>query len=319
MDDTANHNESASAMELLIAIRERARRFFEHAREVVAPPEHHTFMVRPTDYWQDLPKPIMDQGYSVVAELAELAHVVGPMIRRSPLLTQADEREAGNAIKGMRAAIRFRRFQRWETEILHDEDRVLGVRPEHESVDQTLHPIEARLEFERYADALQTRLELTNPNLDNSPDLNLPSSAKPIAAGYRPGTCFIIMWMDKNHPELIDVSNTVKRCFEEFNVAAVRSDDIEHEEVITQRILDEIKTAEFLFADLTGERPSVYYEVGYAHALGRRVIMYRKEGTSIHFDLAAYNCPEYKNFSELEEKLMKRLESVTGKLPKKRA
>jgi nucleoside 2-deoxyribosyltransferase len=124
-----------------------------------------------------------------------------------------------------------------------------------------------------------------------------------------------MMWMDPNQPGLVDVADTVRNVFERFGVRAVRSDDIEHEGVITDRILNEIRTAEFLFADLTGVRPNVYYEVGYAHPLKRRVILLRKSGTELHFDLSGYNCPEYVNLHDLRAKLTKRLESMTNKTP----
>jgi nucleoside 2-deoxyribosyltransferase len=111
---------------------------------------------------------------------------------------------------------------------------------------------------------------------------------------------------------------TIKRSFNNFGISAERADDIEHSGKITEEIINKIRTSEFLYADLTGARPNVYYEVGFAHALSKKVILYRKSGESLHFDLAGYNCPEYKNLVDLEKKLISRLESMTGRKIKKR-
>jgi hypothetical protein len=143
----------------------------------------------------------------------------------------------------------------------------------------------------------------------------IASSAQRSLARYRPNTAFMMMWMDKDHRELDDVKDTIRDVFKSFGVNASRADDIEHEDTITKRILDEIAASEFLVADLTGARPSVYYEVGYAHALGKRVILYRKKGTPLHFDLAVHNCPEYDNLGDLKVKLTKRLQHMTGRVP----
>jgi hypothetical protein len=226
------------------------------------------------------------------------------------LLTEADEREAGHAFKGMRAALRLQEFRYQDVEVLHDEGMVLGVQPARDYQSGVI-PFEAAELFEKSLGSLRSRLELSDPLPLDRADVAL-TGPKPIAAGYRPGTAFIMMSMSPRDPSLTDVSDTIKDCFQKFGIKAVRSDDIEHEDIITHRILDEIKTAEFLIADLTDERPSVYYEVGYAHALGRRVILYRKARTRIHFDLAAYNCPEYENLAALRKMLMRRLENLTG-------
>ncbi|MFS8084613.1 MAG: hypothetical protein ACMG6H_03220 [Acidobacteriota bacterium] len=130
-------------------------------------------------------------------------------------------------------------------------------------------------------------------------------------------TAFILMWMDKNHPELEDVHQAVKEVFAEFGVKALRADEIQHQDRITDLILNQISQSEFLFADLTGERPNVYYEVGYAHALEKHPILYRRANTSLHFDLSIHNVPEYENVTQLRALLRQRLEAITRRVPKR--
>jgi hypothetical protein len=132
---------------------------------------------------------------------------------------------------------------------------------------------------------------------------------------YEPNTAFILMWMSEENDTLQDVVEGIKSVFGEFGIDARRSDDVEHAETITQGILEEIRKAEFLIADLTGERPNVYYEVGFAHAIGKRPILFRRKGTPLHFDLSVHHVPEYRNVTHLKSILRNRLTTIAGRLP----
>jgi hypothetical protein len=133
-------------------------------------------------------------------------------------------------------------------------------------------------------------------------------------SGFTPNTAFILMRMNPSHPELDDVTNAIKDVCSKFGIKAVRADDIQHQDKITDIILHNIATSEFLIADLTGERPNVYYEVGFAHALKKRPILFRKQSTKLHFDLSVHNVPEYKNITELKDLLAKRFEAILGRI-----
>jgi hypothetical protein len=278
--------------------RAEAQRFFEEI-----PPDAY-----------DLPAGLVVRSRELSALFyAPLVRLVS-MVRESLMFDTIDLNAMQRALRTIDAALRLRAYYEWETEMLHDEGTVYGVRAAGSSEDRRLFPTEALAQIDQALDQVSRRMgilraqaeaEVAGQNIPVRQGLGLP------ALGIQPNTAFIIMMIDQGRPELEDVKQAIQEEFSRFWIRATRSDDIEHSEEITQRILDAIRTSEFLIADLTGERPSVYYEVGYAHAIGKRPILYRRAETRLHFDLAVHNCPEYRNVTELRDKLHRRLTAIT--------
>ena len=75
-------------------------------------------------------------------------------------------------------------------------------------------------------------------------------------------------------------------------------------------MLAAIAHSDLLIADITYDRPNVYYELGFAHGLGRPVVLLARNGTELHFDIKDYNTIFYKNFKELHSKLSSRLDKL---------
>jgi nucleoside 2-deoxyribosyltransferase len=83
--------------------------------------------------------------------------------------------------------------------------------------------------------------------------------------------------------------------------------------LIYNKIKQNIEKAEIIVADLTFERPNCYYEVGYAHAMDKTVILTARVGTRLHFDLGGHQVIFYDSFTKLQtelEEAITKLETV---------
>lgn len=67
-----------------------------------------------------------------------------------------------------------------------------------------------------------------------------------------------------------------------------RVDEQIYEGTILDRIYNQIAKADVVVADMTGRNPNVFYETGYAHALGKRVILLTRTPDDIPFDMKHY-------------------------------
>jgi hypothetical protein len=78
----------------------------------------------------------------------------------------------------------------------------------------------------------------------------------------------------------------IKAAVEELGMIATRVDEqVFHKEGILERIYNQIDSADFIIADMSGRNPNVFYEVGYAHAKQKTCILLTENAADIPFDL----------------------------------
>ena len=133
---------------------------------------------------------------------------------------------------------------------------------------------------------------------------------------------FVAMWFNDEFQDAYE--NGIKAAIEDPKCGqfqSVRIDRIEHNNDITDQIIAEIKKSRFVVADMSGCRGGVYYEAGYAKALGIPVIFTCKkdwfEGEQaengiwikekIHFDINHQNIIVWETVDELKERLINRI------------
>lgn len=112
-------------------------------------------------------------------------------------------------------------------------------------------------------------------------------------------------------PELDDVYHLgIREVVAKVGGSCERADEMQHVGGIVEKIYDSIKGADIIIAELTAANPNVYYEVGFAHALGKPVILLTRNIQNTPFDLRVYNHVIYSSIVDLRERLDRMLSQI---------
>ena len=117
---------------------------------------------------------------------------------------------------------------------------------------------------------------------------------------------FILMPFDAKFNDIYQLG--IKAACAEAGGYCERVDEQFFENSILDRVYNQIAKADLIVADMTERNPNVFYEVGYAHALGKRVILLTQVSQDIPFDLKHYPHIVYGGkITELKQELAKRI------------
>jgi hypothetical protein len=109
-----------------------------------------------------------------------------------------------------------------------------------------------------------------------------------------PGLCFVLMPFAAGFDAAWDsVRNTVEG--NPFNLLCRRADDIASPGHVMTSVLENIGRSRLLIAELSGQNPNVFYELGIAHSVKdpAQVILIASDISAIPFDLRHLRCIVY--------------------------
>lgn len=127
-----------------------------------------------------------------------------------------------------------------------------------------------------------------------------------------PNLCFILMPFAEEMRPIYD--DHIRPIVESEGISCLRADEIVGVNLITFDIWEKINRARFIIADLTGQNPNVFYELGLAHALGKEVILLAQSIDDVPFDLKAMRCIIYSYHPRGVKNLEKSLQETIKKI-----
>lgn len=105
------------------------------------------------------------------------------------------------------------------------------------------------------------------------------------------------------HPDFDDAFNVVRSISLNTGFQCFRGDEQNFQSDIFPHILKFIISSEIIIANISGRNPNVFYELGIAHALNKKVILIAESTSELPIDLRSKRILFYKDLDDLSNKL----------------
>lgn len=116
----------------------------------------------------------------------------------------------------------------------------------------------------------------------------------------------------------------IKPVCEECDFEAIRVDQLNDANSITQTIIEHLESADLVIADITGHNPNVFYEMGYRARTKKPIIHLKPKLEKLPFDIHAirtfeYDLTDLDSVEEVKERLIKTIKTFTFSSPEEMA
>ena len=263
--------------------------------------------------WGNFNDLVADYFKSTGAKVEKEKNIIG--FQLDMFLTET--RESGEIVKSI-VECKFHK-EEIESRIVNDFSRLASIIITAGHADKAIlvsysgFTKEAHLAAERanilliqYSDIMNGKLEKAKPRQNKEKILSYFTEPGPDQKAN--GKVFVIMPFSEDLDDLyyFGIYETVNEC----EGICIRMDEEQFTGGILSQIYKNINESHIIIAEVTRHNPNVYYEIGYAHALNRQVILLTNDIKTAPFDLTGFNHIVYTSIKDLKNKLLKRLKAL---------
>jgi hypothetical protein len=134
-------------------------------------------------------------------------------------------------------------------------------------------------------------------------------------------TCFVVSPIGDTGSEIRNnadklLRHIIKPACESRGFEAIRVDQLNDTNSITQTIIEKLEMADLVIADITGHNPNVFYEIGFRTRTNKPIIYLKEQGENLPFDVNTirtfdYNLTDLDSVEEVRHRLDQTIKSMT--------